>query len=305
MELQILNNGISIPVIGIGPAGVGFSGYSKGVTGIHLYAEKIYKKFIKNPSIEKKWVGNLAEAFNMGYTLLDNSASYSNWPQVAMAIDKSQKKRDELFITTRISNKLQFSGEQAIEDDIVRTLRLLKTDHIDLLQFHWPVTDYYIETWLVMEKMLKKGYCTTLGVANCHQHHLEAIIDAGMIVPAINQVEITPLFTQKTLITYCQKKGIAVQAYSPIARHDTRLFVLPALKQIARNHNKSAVQVVLRWHIQNNCIPIVRSSNVERLKENIDIFDFELSKEEMATIDGFNINARVRYDPDNCDFSVL
>jgi diketogulonate reductase-like aldo/keto reductase len=98
---------------------------------------------------------------------------------------------------------------------------------------------------------------------------------------------------------------IAVEAYTPIARFDDRLVRLPALKKIAQKHNKSVVQVVLRWHIQNGLIPVVRSLNKKRQLENISVFDFELTKEEMQTIDGFNINSRLRYDPDNCDFSIL
>ena len=253
----------------------------------------------------KNWTNNLASAFDMGYRLLDNSASYHNWPQVVQAIKKSSIYRDDIFITTRVDNHTQMAGACAIEREITDTLKQLGTDHIDLLQFHWPVTEYFVNTWLVMEKMLMKGYCTTLGVANCHKHHIEAILEAGTIVPTIDQVEVTPLFTNKDLILYCQSKGIVVESYSPIARFDDRLMRLPLLKKIAAKYNKTLVQVILRWHIQNGCIPIVRSSNAKRLKENLDIFDFTLNAEEMKAIDGININARVRYDPDNCDFSIL
>jgi diketogulonate reductase-like aldo/keto reductase len=171
--------------------------------------------------------------------------------------------------------------------------------------FHWPVTGVYLNTWKQMEQLYKEGYCKAIGVANCHQHHLEAIFKIAEIIPAVNQIEVHPLFTQKPLIEYCKSKMIAVEAYTPIARFDDRLVKLPALKKIAQKYNKSVVQVVLRWHIQNGLIPVVRSLNKKRQLENISVFDFELTKEEMQTIDGFNINSRLRYDPDNCDFTIL
>jgi diketogulonate reductase-like aldo/keto reductase len=156
-----------------------------------------------------------------------------------------------------------------------------------------------------MEQLYKDGYCRAIGVANCHRHHLEAIFKIAEIMPAVNQFEVHPLFTQKPLIEYCKSKNIAVEAYTPIARFDDRLVRLPALKEIAKKHRKTIVQVVLRWHIQNGVVPVVRSLNKTRQLENISVFDFELNDGEMKTIDGFNINSRLRYDPDNCDFSIL
>jgi diketogulonate reductase-like aldo/keto reductase len=134
---------------------------------------------------------------------------------------------------------------------------------------------------------------------------LEEIFKIAEINPMVNQFEIHPLFTQKSLIEFCKSKGIQVEAYSPIARFDDRLVRLPALNAIARKYNKTIIQIVLRWHIQNGVIPIVRSLNKIWQSENISIFDFELTEEEMGKIDSFNINSRLRYDPDNCDFSIL
>ena len=156
-----------------------------------------------------------------------------------------------------------------------------------------------------MEQLYKENYCKALGVANCHRHHLEKILNIAEIVPQINQIEVHPLFTQKPLIEYCKSKNIVVEAYTPIARFDDRLMRRIKLTEIAKKHEKTPVQVVLRWHIQNGIIPVVRSSNKERQIENISVFDFELTDEEMKTIDGFNINSRLRYDPDNCDFRRL
>jgi diketogulonate reductase-like aldo/keto reductase len=171
--------------------------------------------------------------------------------------------------------------------------------------FHWPVTGVYLDTWKQMEQLYKEGYCKSIGVANCHQHHLEEIFSIAEVIPLVNQFEIHPLFTQKPLIEFCKSRGIAVEAYTPIARFDDRLIRLSVLNAIARKYNKTAVQIVLRWHIQNGVIPVVRSLNKKRQLENISVFDFELTEEDMHKIDSFNINARLRYDPDNCDFSIL
>ena len=125
------------------------------------------------------------------------------------------------------------------------------------------------------------------------------------MIPAVNQIEVHPLFTQKELISYCKSLGIQVESYTALARMDDRLIRLPLLKKIGRKYNKTVVQVVLRWHIQSGLIPVIRSLNAKRQKENIDIYDFQLTPEEMLSIDSININARVRYDPDNCDFTIL
>lgn len=303
---KTLNNGVEIPLIATGPGIIGYSPKNKMPKGrLSSLAHRVYKKFIGRPMQEREWIDALAYSFSIGYRLLDNSSTYRNWRQTTKAIKKSGLSREDIFITTRVDNRSQMNGEKAIREELEETLRLLNTDHVDLLQFHWPVTDHYIDTWLTMEKLYKEGKCRVLGVANCHQHHLEAIMEAGSVVPAIDQFEVHPLFTQKPLIEYCKSKGIQVQSYTPIARFDDRLMKLPVLKRIAAAHNKTIVQVILRWHIQCGLIPIIRSWNKSRLRENISIFDFELTSEEMQLIDAININARVRYDPDNCDFSIL
>jgi diketogulonate reductase-like aldo/keto reductase len=144
-----------------------------------------------------------------------------------------------------------------------------------------------------------------LGVANCHQHHLEEIFKICKYRPEVGQFEIHPLFTQKSLIEYYKQQGIIIEAYTPVARYDDRLVRLPLLHRLGKKYNKTIIQIVLRWHIQNGCIPIIRSLNPIHQQENYDVFDFELSEEDMNAIDGININSRLRYDPDNCDFSIL
>lgn len=295
----ILSNGVEIPSIGNGPAGIGYS--PKPIK--RTLFNRIYNKFIGKTILRQKYVNAVSNSFKTGFTLLDNSAAYHNEEYVYKAIKKSGIERKDLFITTRCSNQAQFAGN--VREEFFKSLKALHTDYVDLYQFHWPVTNRYIETWNEIVELYKEGYCRSIGVANCHQHHIEELIKKSGFVPHINQIEIHPLFTQKPLIEYCKSKNIQVEAYTAIARFDDRLMRLPLLKNIAKKYNKTVVQVILRWHIQNGIIPLVRSLNPARQLENISVFDFELTKEEMLAIDGININARVRYDPDNCDFTIL
>jgi len=294
-----LNNGIYIPCVGNGPGIIGYTPKPKKRT----FIKKVYDKVIGRSLLTNKYINAVANSFEIGYALLDNSASYHNNKAIKSAIIKSGVDRKDLFITTRISNQAQFTHK--VREEFFKGLKELGIEQYDLLQFHWPVTNFYLETWDEMVKLYKEGYVRSIGVANCHKHHLEAIIKSKDIIPAIDQFEVHPLFTQKPLISYCKSMGIQVQAYSAIARFDDRLMRLPLLKKIAKKYNKSVVQIILRWDIQNQIIPIIRSLNKERQLENISIFDFNLTPEEIQAIDSININARVRYDPDNCDFTVL
>lgn len=294
-----LNNGIEIPCIGNGPGIIGYTPHPKKRNLI----EKVYSKFIGRRLQKHAYINAVAHSFRIGFTLLDNSAAYSNAMAIRAAIVKSGISREKLFITTRISNCAQYCG--GVREEFFKQLEDTGIEKFDLLQFHWPVTDCYVNTWKEMVKLQKEGYVRCLGVANCHEHHLETLIDSTGVIPTINQFEVHPLFTQKPLIEYCKSKNIQVEAYTAIARFDDRLMGLPLLKNIAKKYGKTIVQIILRWDIQNGIIPLVRSLNHERQLENISIFDFELTEEEMKSIDSININARVRYDPDNCDFTIL
>ena len=296
-----LNNGIEIPCIGNGPGIVGYSIKKNNISNT-IFA-RVFRKFVSTPQKNKKYVDAIVHSFQIGFVLLDYSSSYGDGKLIGEAIRKSGIKREDLFITTRISNEAQRNYK--VRECLMQQLQGMNIEYVDMLMFHWPVTGYYLETWKEMVKLYKEGYCRCLGVANCHKHHLEALMTVADITPAINQFEVHPLFTQKELINYCWSKGIQVEAYTAIARFDDRLMRLPLLKKIAQKYNKTVVQVILRWHIQTGTIPLVRSLNKGRQKENIDIFDFELTSEEMLAIDSININSRLRYDPDNCDFSIL
>lgn len=302
-EVQ-LNNGVSIPAIGIGPAAArsGNLNLKSDIPIINL-GFRAYNKFCLRPVLYHNYVNSVAHAFQAGFRLLDFSSSYGDGVLINKAIRKSRIDRKDLFLTTRVSNQAQRSGK--IRECLFQQLEGMGTDYVDLLMFHWPVTDLYLDTWKQMVQLYKEGYCRTLGVANCHKHHLEALLSVSEVVPAINQIEVHPLFTQKELVKYCKSCGIQVEAYTPIARMDVRLTRLPLLKRMSEKYHKSIAQIILRWHIQNGLIPVVRSLNKKRQLENISIFDFELSADEMIAIDNLNINSRLRFDPDNCDFSIL
>lgn len=303
MDTIRLSNGTHIPSLGFGPGGCGYNPHKKKVLFTQRVLNKVARTFRLNTKVEREYVKSIAGAIRMGFRLIDYSESYGDGTLLGKAIVKSGVPREQLFLTTRIKNSSQIRG--TIKDDLVAQLNCMGIEYVDLLQFHWPVTNCYIKTWKEMEILQKEGLCRMLGVANCNKHHLEDILSVCEIRPVVGQIEIHPLFTQKGLIEYYQSQNIQVEAYTPLARHDDRLFDLPLLKKIANKYGKTIAQVILRWDIQNGCIPIVRSFNYNHQREILDVFDFCLTDVEMKQIDGININSRLRYDPDNCDFSIL
>lgn len=292
-----------IPLIGFGP---GIAGYSFKMQKKHLGFWRYYYgiiKRIKMRFVRKNYIDAVTNALNLGYRLIDYSSAYGDGTLLQKAIQKSGVKRKDLFITTRVSNHAQREGR--VREEFLKFLKNMNLENVDLLQFHWPVTGLYLDTWREMEKLYEEGYVKHLGVANCHQHHLEEIFKICKYRPEVGQFEIHPLFTQKPLIEYYKKQGIVIEAYTPLARYDDRLVRLPLLKRLEKKYNKTFIQIILRWHIQNGCIPLVRSLTPRHQQENFNLFDFELDTEDMKAIDGININSRLRYDPDNCDFSIL
>lgn len=297
MEYFELNNGYKIPVICYGPGML-----SRGMRQRTSFLGRVENKVIYKYK-EVQYYKIILYALQNGCRFIDYSASYGHENLIAKAIKASKLKRDDIILTTRIPNSAQFSGN--VREAFFQSLRSFNTDYIDVLMFHWPVTECYLSTWKEMIKLRDEGYCKIIGVANCHAHHLEFLIENTGVIPAINQVEIHPLFTQKELLHYCQRNKIVIEAYTPLARFDDRLIRLPLLKAIANKYNKTIAQIILRWHIDNGVVPVFRSMSKKRLLENYNIFDFSLTEEEIKSIDSVNINSRLRYDPDNCDFTIL
>jgi Aldo/keto reductases, related to diketogulonate reductase len=179
------------------------------------------------------------------------------------------------------------------------SLNRLGFDYVDLYLVHWPVKGKYKDTYRALERLYKEGYARAIGVSNFHIHHLEDLLSSCEVKPAVNQVECHPLLTQEELRKYCRDQHIAFQAWSPIMKGQLDL---PVLTELAAKYNKTPAQIVLRWDLQNDILTIPKSVRPERIRENADIFDFELSRDDMARIDGLNRNHRFGADPDNFNF---
>ena len=303
MEYISLYNGVKMPAIMLGP---GIPVAPKGFLGFKdkSIISRAWKKFVTAPRVSQLFKKAVASGIRAGFLGIDFSAAYGRGGLIADAIEQSGLSRNDIFLTGRISNSAQFQGRSAVEDQIKRILEEYRTDCVDILMFHWPVTGCYEETWRAICDAYENGLARSIGVANCHPHHLKTLMKVGR-KPMVNQFEVHPLFTQKDLIAYNKDLGITVQSYTPVARMDQRLFRLPALNRIAEVYGKTAVQVVLRWHIQQGLVPVVRANKPRHQVESASVFDFSLTPEEMKTIDGFNIDSRLRYHPDNCDFTIL
>ena len=297
MEFFTLNDGIKVPVLCFGPGML-----NRGFKPKHGFFGKISNRIWKYNN-ERSYINALCSAIDSGARFFDTSAVYGNEALIAEAIEKTGCDRKDFILTTRVSNTAQFQGN--VRDVILKSVAKFKTDYVDLLMFHWPVTDKFVTTYNELIKLKDEGVCRSIGVANCHEHHLKLLIESTGVIPSINQVEVHPLLSQKALIKFCNDYGIRVEAYTPLARMDERMTRLPLLKEISLKYEKTLSQVILRWHIQNGVIPVFRSLNADRQKENFDVFDFVLDAEDMKKIDGININSRLRYDPDNCDFTIL
>ncbi|WP_282597666.1 aldo/keto reductase [Bacillus sp. REN3] len=237
-------------------------------------------------------------ALKLGYRLIDTASFYENEEGVGKAIKESGIPREEIFVTTKVWNSDQ--GEETTLKAFDESMRKLGLDYIDLYLIHWPVKGKYLGTWRALEKLYKEGRVRAIGVSNFKEHHLDDLLNNSSEKPAVNQVELHPLLSQEPLRDYCREKSIQVEAWSPLSRG--RFFDEPVLRMIASRHGKTPAQVILRWHLQNAIIAIPKSVTPERLKENADIFNFELNTEEMEEMNGLNRNQRFGADPDHFEF---
>ncbi|WP_373118633.1 aldo/keto reductase [Holdemania massiliensis] len=239
-----------------------------------------------------------------GYTLFDTATAYRNEIEIGVALKRySSAKQRDLFISTKISNRQQeFKDVRAA---LNRSLLKLGVKYVDMYMIHWPYSPYYYDTWRQIEDLYDEGKIKAIGVCNFHQHHLESLMEHCRIKPMVNQVELHPLLSQKELRDFCRENDILVEAYSPLARMDAKLIQHPILMEIGKKYKKTVPQIIIRWNYQNQVVPIVKSSNKERMRSNMDIFDFCLKDEDMESIECINENYRVRHNPDNIDFSKL
>ncbi|OCA84425.1 glyoxal reductase [Bacillus sp. FJAT-27225] len=246
----------------------------------------------------KQTEATVAEALRLGYRLIDTAALYENEEGVGRAVRNSGIPREEIFITTKVWNSEQ--GYESTLKAFDTSLQKLGLDYIDLYLIHWPVKEKYKDTWKALEELYSNGKVRAIGVSNFNIHHLEDLMEQSTIKPMVNQVELHPVLAQKDLVKFCSEQGILLQAWSPLARG--RILADPVLTAIAGNYGKTPAQIILRWHLQNGVAIIPKSVTPARLQENAAIYDFELSDEDMALIDGLDANTRFGPDPENFDF---
>jgi methylglyoxal/glyoxal reductase len=266
-----LHNGIEIPYVGLG----------------------VYKMEEHDEAVKA-----IKKAIDIGYRSIDTASFYDNEESVGQAVRESGIRREDLFITSKVWNTDQ--GYESTLKSFEKSLKRLDMDYLDLYLIHWPVADHYKDTWKAFERLYDEGLIKAIGVSNFKQHHLEELMKNSNEKPVINQIELHPRLSQQPLRDYCRENEIAVEAWSPIARG--RLLNEPVLNHIAGKYNKTAAQVILRWHLQNGVIIIPKSVKESRMIENINLFDFELSLEDMTQINALNLDERYGADPDNIDF---
>ncbi|HDT6576919.1 aldo/keto reductase [Bacillus cereus] len=278
--------------------------------------KNLQSKTVLNNGVEMPWFGlgvfkvedgpELVEAvksaIKAGYRSIDTAAIYGNEKAVGEGIRAGIKEagisREDLFITSKVWNSDQ--GYETTLAAYEESLKKLELDYLDLYLVHWPVEGKYKDTWKALETLYKEKRVRAIGVSNFQIHHLQDVMKDAEIKPMINQVEYHPRLTQKELQAFCKEQGIQMEAWSPLMQG--QLLDNETLQEIAEKHGKTTAQVILRWDLQNGVITIPKSTKEYRIIANADIFNFELTKEDMEKIDALNQNHRVGPDPDNFDF---
>lgn len=260
-----LNTGHKMPVLGLGVWQVSGAAATRAVTS----------------------------ALQLGYRLIDTAKLYGNEAEVGRAVRESGIDREEIFVTTKLWN--DDHGRDRAPAALEASLRRLGLDYVDLYLIHWPGSTQRVETWKALTALRAEGRCRSFGVSNFTTAHLDELLRKTEVVPAVNQVEQHPFLFQPQLDDYCSAHGIVLESYSPLARGEGHRD--PTLVRIARAHDRSVAQVMLRWGLQHGFVVIPKSVHAERIRENAAVFDFELDDSEMAEIDGLNRGAHVAWDP--------
>jgi diketogulonate reductase-like aldo/keto reductase len=237
--------------------------------------------------------GAVLAALEAGYRHIDTASMYGNEESVGAAIRTSGIPREKIFVTTKLWNSDHGKPERALD----ASLRRLKFDYVDLYLIHYPVRQRR-QSWHVLEALQAKGKARSIGVSNFTIRHLEELFGETETVPAVNQVELHPYLYQKDLLDFCAAKGIIVEAYSPLT-HGERLNDSKLVAVAKRYPSKSTAQILIRWALQHGLVVIPKSANRRRIFENADVFDFEISAEDMRLLDSFDEELRTCWDPTN------
>lgn len=274
-----MNNGLEIPVIGFGTW--------------QMPEGEDTQKIVEH-------------AIESGYRHIDTAKIYGNEESVGRAIKASDVDREDLFITTKLWNDAHGYEEakQAIDDSLSK----LDLEYIDLYLIHWPnpkaLRDNWKEAnsqaWKAMEEALEEGKVKTIGVSNFMIQHMDALLETAEVKPAVNQIFLNPSDLQQELVEYCKDKDILLEAYSPLG--SGRIFEIEELNEIADKYGKTVAQVVLRWQLQKGFLPLPKTATMERVVENADVFDFELSSEDVEKIDSFEGLAGTHSNPDETNY---
>lgn len=264
-----LNNGTYIPTIGFG---------TSLVTGEECI------KIIKT-------------AIQAGYRHIDTASAYKNEEEIGKAIKQSEIHRKELFITSKVWKDSM--GYENTLKSFENTLKNLDLEYVDLFLVHWPKNNddnLNIETWRALEKIYKEGKAKAIGVSNFLKHHLEIILNNCDVAPAVNQIEFHPGLVRKETIDFCKEKNIVLEAWAPLGKG--KMLSNEILLNIAKKYNKSVAQLCLKWCLENEVIPLPKSENMERMRQNLDLFDFQISQEDIDTINNMEFFAGSDMHPD-------
>lgn len=269
-----LNNHQTMPVLGLGT-------YKIGRTDDDVYRA-------------------IRSALDIGYRHIDTATLYLNEQAVGKAIRESGIPREELFVTTKLWGSDVLKNN--IQGAFAGSLKNMGLDYLDLYLVHWPVKGKLQSTWQQMEEIHRSGRVRSIGLSNHQIHHMKEALESATIQPVVNQVELHPYLPQDELRAYCATQNIVVQAWSPLASNKIPLLDEGILAQIGKKHGKSPAQVVLRWHLQLGVVPLPKSSNADRQRENFQVFDFELSDQEMQQVNALDRDHRTGMHPDNIEF---
>lgn len=260
-----VSRGVEMPVLGLGTA---------GATG-------------------RACIAAVSEALRIGYRLVDTASMYGNEREVGIGLRKSGVPREDVFVTTKVATREQglVSTSRACE----RSLHRLGLDYVDLYLIHWPSRRKRLETWRAMEKLLESEKTRAIGVSNFMAHHLQEIRQASALVPAVNQIEVSPFLQQRDVVAYCQGWGVQIEAYSPLTRG--RRLSDPTLLRIGTVNGKTSAQVLLRWSLQHGFVAIPKSVRPRRIRENAELFDFTLGRRDMEALDALDQGLHFDWDP--------